>query len=251
MTRTTYDDIREEVVSCADRTMLDKLDEYKTMYRPLINSARTTSRINSFRELVAVLVKRRCLAEDKMSILHDIASSLRDSTIVVRVKEYELKIPADNARGYVAVSGSSAKVARLDRKVKTVVRNKPQQAVRPHEQLWYNPHPCEPPQYLGYWPTAPDYVPRLPAGVVEHISEELGSAWKSFARLVAVKEGEIDDLITSTDMSIKEKLVKCLELFEKRTRPVDIRKALHVALCKVRRNDVSEQIEQMLIQAGF
>ncbi|XP_063222964.1 fas-associated death domain protein [Bacillus rossius redtenbacheri] len=243
---TRYEEIRDEVVCHAD-SIPNKLDEFKIAYQLLINSNRVTSKIRTFKDLITVLEKRFCLSEDNIEILYYITSRLNLKSLLLKVRAYE----ANSSRKYVASSvrdefQNGHKFIRLE----TLASVKQLAAIPPQPD--YNLHSFNPRH--GAWssgPTAPAYGPRIPPEAFELISEEIGSAWKQFARLISVKEGEIDELISREDMSIKFKLIKCLELFEGRTQYFKVRSALQKALCNVRRNDVAEITDQVLINAGF
>ncbi|XP_057337436.1 fas-associated death domain protein isoform X2 [Microplitis mediator] len=220
------------------------LDTIKLSYNRDIYSKRATDDIKDLAGLLKILENRSVLSYNKIEPLKEIATTyVKDPVLDKIIKDYEDQLHSHQTLPLFNVyKCRSALAASTSTELGST---------QPEHRSTSTYHETRYVTTSSYNLPIPDAktlrLTDLQTKILYRISENIGRYWRDLARILNVKEAEIDS-IDLKDGAIKDKSFESLKIFLSRCEPCNWQRKLIRSLEFIRRKDLAEMVEDLLTQ---
>ncbi|XP_008551422.1 fas-associated death domain protein isoform X6 [Microplitis demolitor] len=220
------------------------LDTIKLSYNRDIYSKRVADDIKDLVGLLKVLENRSVLSYNKIKPLKEIATTyVKDPVLDKIIKDYE-----DQLHSYQTLPLFNVYKCRSALATSTSTELG---STQPEHQSTSTYHETRYVTTSSYNLPIPDAktlrLTDLQTKIFYRISENIGRYWRDLARILNVKEAEIDS-IDLKDGAIKDKSFESLKIFLSRCESCNWQRKLIRSLEFIRRKDLAEMVEDLLTQ---
>ncbi|XP_043274098.1 uncharacterized protein Fadd [Venturia canescens] len=237
----------------------DALDDLKSYYSSVINSARTSDYINNLESLLGILEKRNELSYENIKpLIHIEARYVRSPELGTLLRNYEENmhdypvVPLFNVydlyseQSYESQQGYTSGVQSNAQSAGGSSLQDPMTIYSTTLSSFHLTIPA--PVQITSLPNSNNEDSRIATIVFLEVSDKLGRHWRDVARFLGVTEHDIDDIDYQPQLPLKEKALKAFTKFQSKSDPLEWKPRLQRALEKARRRDLMEMVEKLLSQ---
>ena len=216
-----YSELRDQIVDTAESHLSrEGLKQFISTFQCVINSKRRSSYINNFNDLITVLENRGCIGEADVGPFKQIVMLLPNCDIL-KERIYDYQCCRDRNR----------------------LRRPYVNHESPAPPLYSQNNSADPRRSRNSDAISSTVLPKA---ALDCVCKSIGTNWKDLARILSVREGDIDEIEEEYPRKVQERAYECMRRFIEDTDPSKVQQKLLYALDKCGRRDLREEVEEIL-----